>query len=81
MRQKLACEGLVMQNISYYIKLNDIQEKNFIKMNSMKIMILLAWVANFMVIFSASYIYYYIILKILYIILRTLLERSNLKSA
>ena len=54
MRQKLACEGLVMQNISYYIKLNDIQEKNFIKMNSMKIMILLAWVANFMVIFSAS---------------------------
>ena len=55
MRQKLACEGLVMQNISYYNKLNDIQEKNFIKMNSMKIMILLAWVANFMVIFSASY--------------------------
>ena len=54
MRQKLACEGLVMQNISYYNKLNDIQEKNFIKMNSMKIMILLAWVANFMVIFSVS---------------------------
>ena len=54
MRQKLACEGLVMQNISYYNNLNDIQEKNFIKMNSMKIIILLSWVANFMVIFSAS---------------------------
>ena len=44
-----------MQNISFCNKSNIIQDKYFIKMNSMKIMNLLAWVANSMVIFSASY--------------------------
>ena len=55
MRQKLAGVGLVMQKISFYNKLNNIQEKNFLKMNSMKIIIFLTWVTNSMVIFTASY--------------------------
>ena len=54
MRQKLVSVDFVMQNISFYNKLNDIQEKNFIEISSVKIMILLAWVTNSMVIFSAS---------------------------
>ena len=35
--------------------IDNIQAKNFVKFDFMKIMIHLAWVANSMVIFSASY--------------------------
>ena len=36
--------------------IDNIQAKNFVKFDFMKIMIHLAWVANSMVIFSASYV-------------------------
>ena len=44
-----------MQNISIHMLIDNIQAKNFVKFDFMKIMIHLAWVANSMVIFSASY--------------------------
>ena len=44
-----------MQNISIHILIDDAQAKNFIIFDFMKIMIHLAWVANSMAIFSASY--------------------------
>ena len=43
-----------MQNISVHILIDNIQAKNFVIFDFMKIMIQLAWVANSMVIFSAS---------------------------
>ena len=43
-----------MQNTSIHIVIDDIQAKIFVKFDFMKIMIHLAWVANSMVIFSAS---------------------------
>ena len=44
-----------MQNISIHMLIDNIQAKNFVKFDSMKIKIHLAWVANSTVIFSASY--------------------------
>ena len=44
-----------MQNISIYMLIDYTQAKNFIIFDVMKIMIHLAWVANSMVTFSASY--------------------------
>ena len=44
-----------MQNISIQMLIDDTQAKNFIIFDVMKIMIHLAWVANSMVTFSASY--------------------------
>ena len=38
------------------MSIDDIQAKNFIEFDILKIMIHLAWVANSMVIFSASYL-------------------------
>ena len=43
-----------MQNISIHMLIDDTQAKNFIIFDVMRIMIHLAWVANSMVIFSAS---------------------------
>ena len=45
-----------MQNISIHMVIDNIQAKNFVKFDFVKIMIHLAWVANSMVIFSASYL-------------------------
>ena len=45
-----------MQNISIHMLIDNIQAKDFVKFDIMKIMIHLAWVPNSMVIFSASYL-------------------------
>ena len=44
-----------MQNISIHMLIDNMQAKDFVKFDIMKIMIHLAWVPNSMVIFSASY--------------------------
>ena len=43
-----------MQNISIHMLIDNMQAKDFVKFDIMKIMIHLAWVPNSMVIFSAS---------------------------
>ena len=44
-----------MQNASIHMSIDNIQAKNFVIFDFMKIMIHFAWVANSMIIFSTSY--------------------------